>query len=471
MEVEKTVILQINDSITARAAALRIDPQDALLPMGFLLDRYLLHAPIDRLIQEGNITKRSADALFSLQDLVYASSDNGHLMGMFAGIKFKQMDQSIDLGEVAQLETARAGDTEVPVINLTIERTNVGYDRNWRGFHKRKWRWHTDAYSSFVQTTLESECGQADAAAMLQLDSKEQKLKFLRVLARKIWESDFESYSRFIGDKLIYKTGDETLRNIIDGAGGICSEKVQALKFLTDNFGLDSEYVLAGDNARAPVPVNRLRELLTTFDFRFSKRYMRYWQHLALVYDIDDTPVLVDATNGNIPFLFLQGDAAESLLSHQPEIFIEVRMVEFPEKFYYHRVPQDVPENLLFALEGWIPDADMVQVFDNELGLYVSQDFFLTPIPFRNEREFSKLSEEYLQVCRRANLECSVSRDWSLDSPLGQRFVDQEPQVSERIMQGHEHLLHRYNKWDGPGHDSGLVVIKLRDRGDVVSQV
>ena len=471
MEVEKTVILQINDSITARAAALRIDPQDALLPMGFLLDRYLLHAPIDRLIQEGNITKRSADALFSLQDLVYASSDNGHLMGMFAGINFKQMDQSIDLGEVAQLETARAGDTEVPVINLTIERTNVGYDRNWRGFHKRKWRWHTDAYSSFVQTTLESECGQADAAAMLQLDSKEQKLKFLRVLARKIWESDFESYSRFIGDKLIYKTGDETLRNIIDGAGGICSEKVQALKFLTDNFGLDSEYVLAGDNARAPVPVNRLRELLTTFDFRFSKRYMRYWQHLALVYDIDGTPVLVDATNGNIPFLFLQGDAAERLLSHQPEIFIEVRMVEFPEKFYYHRVPQDVPENLLFALEGWIPDADMVQVFDNELGLYVSQDFFLTPIPFRNEREFSKLSEEYLQVCRRADLECSVSRDWSLDSPLGQRFVDQEPQVSEKIMQGHEHLLHRYNKWDGPGHDSGLVVIKLRDRGDVVSQV
>ena len=56
MQAEKTVILQINDSLTARAAALRIDPQDALLPLGLLLDQYLLHAPIDRLIQEGGIT-------------------------------------------------------------------------------------------------------------------------------------------------------------------------------------------------------------------------------------------------------------------------------------------------------------------------------------------------------------------------------------------------------------------------------
>ena len=82
--------------------------------MGLLLNRYLKHAPIDRLIQEGNITKRSADALFALQDLVYASSDNGHLMGMFTGINFQQMDQSIDLGEVLQLETALAGETRSP---------------------------------------------------------------------------------------------------------------------------------------------------------------------------------------------------------------------------------------------------------------------------------------------------------------------------------------------------------------------
>ena len=469
MAAEKAVILQINDSMTARSAALRIDQQDALLPLGLLLDRCLLHAPIDRLIQQGSITERSADALFALQDLVYASSDNGQLMGMFAGINFKQKDRSIHLGEVPKLETGQAGEIQVSVIDLTLERTNVGYDRNWRGFHQRKWQRHTDAYSSFVQTTLESECSHADADAILQLDSKEKKLTFLRVLARRIWESEFENYSRFIGNKLIYKTGDETLRNIIGGAGGICSEKVQALKFLTDNFGLESEYVLAGVNARAPVPVARLRELLTTFDFRFSKRYMRYWQHLALVYDIDGTPVLVDATNGNIPFLFLKGDAAERLLRHQPETFMEVRMIEFPENFYYHRVPQDVPENLLFALEGWIPDADMVQIFDNELGLYLSKDFFVAPIPFKNEAEFSQLSQEYLDVCRRANLECSVNNDWSLNSPVGLRFLDQEPLVSEKVMLAKEHLLYRYNKWDGPGHQSGLVVIELRDRGEAVS--
>ena len=100
MTAVKNVILQIDDSITGRAAALRIDRQDAQLPLGLLLDRYLFHPPLDRLTQEGGITERSADTLFSLQDLVYASSDSGQLMAMFAGIKFQQMDRLIDLGEV-----------------------------------------------------------------------------------------------------------------------------------------------------------------------------------------------------------------------------------------------------------------------------------------------------------------------------------------------------------------------------------
>ena len=470
MATANTVLLQIHDSITDRAAALRIDQREALVPLGVLLDQYLLHVPIDNLLQDGRITDRSADVLFALQDLVYASTDNGQLLDMVSGINFKVRDQFVDLSDIAQLERTRIGGVEVSVIDLTLDRTNVGYDRNWRGFHRRRWQRHADTYSAFVESTLESKCGRAEAEAILQLDSKEHKLKLLRLLAGKIWESDFESYSRFIDNQFIYKTGDETIRNIMEGAGGICSEKVQALKFITDNYGLESEYILAGDNTRLPVPVNKLRELLTTFDFRFSKRYMRYWQHIALVYDIDGTPVLVDATNGNIPFLFLRDTAAERLLDHEPKASIKVRMVECQENFYYHRVPQDVPENLLFALEGWIPDADMVQVFDNELGLYLSEEFFVTPIPFRNEKEFNKISQEYHDVCRRSNLECSINEDWSLGSPLGQAFQQREPRVSEKILLAREHLLYRYNKWDGPGHESGLVVIKLRNRDVALRQ-
>ena len=100
MTAVKNVILQINDSITGRAAALRLDRQDAQLPLGLLLDRYLLHPPLDRLTREGGITERSADTLFALQDLVYASSDSGQLMAMFAGVKFQQMDRPIEGGQL-----------------------------------------------------------------------------------------------------------------------------------------------------------------------------------------------------------------------------------------------------------------------------------------------------------------------------------------------------------------------------------
>ena len=462
MDATTPVLLQINDSITRRASALRIHQQDTAISLGLLLDKYLLHAPIDQLVREGRTTPRSADTLFALQDLVYASSNSGRLLDMFTGIVFTQQGQSVDLNDPPVLEAAVVGENNVSVIDLTIDRTNVGYHRNWRGFHHRRWQRRASAYMAFVRLTLESQFNAGEADSILQLDTTERKLKFLKALARHVWDSDFENYSRFIGDKLIFKSGDETIRNIADGGGGICSEKVQALKFLTDHFGLESEYIIAGDNAQAPVPVDKLRELLTTLEFRFSKRYMRYWQHTALLYDIDGTLVLVDATNGNIPFLFLRDDAAERLLGYQDKTPVKVRMVEFEENFYYHRVPQDVPENLFFALEGWIPDADMMQVFDNELGLFLSSEFFVSPVPYVNEKEFDQLKEKYLKVCHRANLECSVNRQWDFDSPLGETFVAMEPGVSQKILLGKDHLLQRYNEWDGPGHESGLVIIRVR---------
>ena len=465
MDNLRPVILQLTDSVTTRAAAVRIGARDLELPLTSLLEKWLKHVPLDRLLQDGGTTSRSASTLFALQDLVYATNDNGRLMDMFPGVAFRQMGKLVRGSQVPQVQDSHSGETPVSVIDLTIDRTNVGYDRNWTGFHKRRWDRNAAMYASFVRDTLEEKCGPAEADSILQLDSQERKLRFLQVLAERVWESDFENYSRFVGDKLIFKSGDETVRNMMAGAGGICTEKVQALKFFTDHFGLASEYVISGDATPNPVPVAKLRELLTTFDFRFAKRYMRYWQHIALLYDVDGVQVLVDATNGNIPFLFLPGGEAQRFLGYENKPSIKVRMVESQEEFYYHRVPQDIPLNLLFALEGWIPDADMLQVFDNELGLYLSRDFFVTPIPYKSDRGYDRLKNEYLKVCQRANFDCWVSRRWELESPLGEAFLAAEPRVGQQILMGQEHLLRRYNAWDGPGHESGLAIIGLSGSG------
>ena len=384
------LILQLADLVSTRKCAMRINSDEGSRTLGCLLDKYVKHAPMRELLRGSWITPNSADSLFAIQDLLYASSDNGQLLDMFSGVAFKQGDRLIEPEEAPACQLASVDGRDVWVIDLAIDRTNCDYDRNWTGFHARKWLRDPDKYAGFVHDTLAGSLGLAEAESVLGMDSTAKKLTLLEVLAKRVWESQFENYSRFVGRKLVYKSGDETIDNIMDGAGAICSEKVQALKFLTDHYGLTSEYIIAGGNAVGTAPVDKLRELLVTFDFRFAKRYMRFWQHTALLYDVDGVRVLVDATNGNIPFLFLQDQEAEWVLGDMDKQPVPVKMIEFEEDFYYHRVPQDIPENLFFALEGWMPYTDLMQVFDNELGLYLSSDFYVTPLPFTTEREFEQ---------------------------------------------------------------------------------
>ena len=462
MEENRNRILQLTDTVSGRRCAVRIDPEDSTLPLRPLLERYLKEPDLPPLLADKRITEESAEILASVQDLVYVSSDEGLLHGIFDGVAFRQNSRAVGLDDVPVALPVRADETELLLIDLEIDRASVGYDRNWVGFNRRRWAMRADIYSAFVRSCLEEAYGLAEAEAIMELGSTAHKVKLVRALAERIWRSDFESYSRFVGRRLVYKSGDETVRNVIGGGGGICSEKVQALKFLTDHFGLSSEFILAGADTAGPVPEGRLRELLSTFDFSFAKRYMRYWQHTALLYAIDDRSILVDDTNGNIPFLFLENGAAERLLGYEAKSPVKVTMAVNEEDFYYHRVSQDVPESLFFAMEGWIPHVDLVQVFDNELGLYISKDFMVTPLVYKSASTYEKLRRQYTEVCQRSGLLCDVAPDWTLDSPLGQGLAEGDPRVADKVLESRDHLLDRYDDCHGPGHDAGLVVIGLR---------
>ena len=464
MQEARNTVLQVTDAVSARRFAVRIDAEDLDMPLSELLQRYLKSPPTERLVLERRITESSAETLASIQDLVYMCDDQGMLHGMFSGVEFRQGARAIAPDEAPTGERVQIGEKDALLLDVAIDRTNVGYDRNWVGFNRRRWMARPESYSDFVLSCLEERLGLSEAQAVLQLDTAENKLRLVEALARRVWESDFENYSRFVGRKLVYKSGDETVRNIMEGGGGICSEKVQALKFLTDHYGLESEVVLAGPDVPGPVPEPRLRELLTTFDFRFSKRYMRYWQHTALLYNVDGTSVLVDDTNGNIPFLFVKDSEADRLLGYETKPPVKVNMAVTEEDFYYHRVSQDIPRDLFFAMEGWIPYVDLVQVFDNELGLYISREFMVMPIVYRSARTFDRIRREYETVCQAAGLESTASEEWGLDSAQGEVFVDREPDVAAKVLQARDHLLSRYDEYDGPGHEAGLLVIGLRSR-------
>ena len=454
-------LLQFTDLVSHRTSTLRIFSGDESLNVGNLLDKYLKCPDLPALRSEDRITQSSGDSLLAIQDLIYSISDGGDLVDINRGTIFKENGHVLGLDNVPMKHSVNHNGYNDQVMDVQIDRIDGAYDRNWDGYHKRKWVRNADRYMGFVRSSLEHQYGLEEASNVLNLDSKEQKIEFLRGIGKTIWDSQFENYSRFIGKKILYKSGDETIDNIMGGRGGICSEKVLAMKFITDHYGLESEYLLAGDNAKGPVPLSKLRELLGTFDFRLSKRYMRFWQHTALIYHIDEIDVVIDVTNGNIPFLFLENDDVNRLLDYPTQVPIVVKMMESEEHFFYHKVPQDIPQNLFFALEGWWEYSDLMQVFENELGMYLNSQYYITPIVFKDHNEFEIAKSEYNTICYKFGLDIGVSEDWSFDSELGSQFSNEEPDTSANILMAESHLLARLDECDGPGHRSGLVIIKM----------
>ena len=118
-------------------------------------------------------------------------------------------------------------------------------------------------------------------------------------------------------------------------------------------------------------------------------------------------------------------------------------------------------------MEGWIPEADLIQVFENELGLIITERFFVTAIPNKNQREFLDLERRYKVACEKVGLPCVVSEEWTLDSEIGRQFTQRHPFASRQVLASRQHLLSRYNDSEGSFHEAGLVLVGLENRRDV----
>ena len=440
--------LRWSDYLTGKTCTLRVEPEDIRTPIRQLVSEYLAVGDADRLVSDRRLLPDSLDSFQALQDISLTLSDDGRLGALIPGTVLRNGPRELNQDQSAPYEVVLLGDSYVHLLEVSIDRSDTGYTRNWTGFNRRRWDRNSDRFEQFVESA--TDCGQ------------ESELDLLRLLAREIWNSPFENYSRFTGQRIPYKTADETLLNIIEGRGAICSEKVQALKFITDMHGLESSYVFAGPDALGKLPSGDLRHLLETFDFRGSRHIMRFWQHLALEYVIEEQRILVDATNGNIPFLFLDGPECDALLDSDFPRPVPVRMGTYSENFYYHRAPGDLALDLCYAMENYIPEIDLVQVFDNELGLVITPEFLVAPVPYKSEDDFQELNALYERLAAPDDLKLDVNSEWRLDTPLGESFSEYEPEAADAILDSHDHLLERYDLFEGFGHQMGLAIVKLK---------
>ena len=446
------VFLRWTDYLTRRSVVVRVEPDDAGAPVERLAREYLAVGDVDSLAARRLLLPESAAEFRAFQDVTLTLSDSGAVGGLPPGSALRHGARELSPEGAAPVKTALLGDAPVRLLDVSIDRSDADYSRNWKGFNRRRWEANEGVFRDFVR----------DATG--GLDAEEDGMEFLRRLAKAVWDSPFENYSRFSGAGLAYKTADETLLNIIGGDGAICSEKVQALKLAADFHGFESGYALAGPDTPGRLPEGRLRYILDTFDFRGGRQAMRYWQHIALEFAVDGTRALVDATNGNIPFVFALGRERDALLDDDAPAPLRVRMGAYPEDFYYHRAPDGLALDLCYAMENFIPEIDLTQVFDNELGLTITPDFLVTPVPFRTDEEFAELRGLYAGLASPLKLEFRVSEEWELDGRLGEAFRAAEPRAAERVTESRDRLLERYEFFEGAGYEMGLAIVCLRER-------
>ena len=433
-------ILQLTDFPNRFRCAMKVDPEE-FHSFEELLDRYV------GVIDEEGMTPESIKNLNVIQDCIYKIDDDGELLALYEGLVIRQDDDAVDLGDEPAFQLVQSEDSpDFMLLDLVIDRSQITEEGNFYGYNIRKWGKNRAVFERFIRECLVGEYG-SKADGILRLETLEDQKRFLRGVGKKIWEADFELYSRFIGDKLWFKAPEETLHSIIAGRGGTCTEKAAAMKLISDAYGFKSEYVLGGPGARGPFPADALREMLETFDFELGKKYMIYWEHIALLYDLEAEDVLMDVSGGNIPFLFLTDGEIAELLREDNKKSVTVKMVMRDEEFYYHVTPQDIPEYLLEAMQDWIDDVDLIHVFDDGLGLLIREDYYVWPVMYRDEDEKMTAYNWWLEIKEKQNFPAAELLDnFSLPGPIVNDFKEKYPQKYVDIIEAYDYLVERYNE-------------------------
>lgn len=392
-------VVLLVEGTTRQRAAIGVDPEQTRVVADALA---LFRRPPGELLAEGRLREAGVAPFLELGECLFVVAADGELGALRDRLRFLRGPEPVGPGAPLLFERRPmpGGEREVMLAELTIDRRDVEYDRDWRAYHLRKRRQAAAELEAFLLDAAAPRLGTARAeAALASGDGRDRALLF-EAAARRIFEAPFELYSRFVGERRLIKDGLATLRNIAAGHGGACSEKAQAVRLLADALELPASYVLAGPNTRGEVPVDTLLQILETFEVQYTSAAQAFWNHLAVLVEVGGEEVLVDASNGNIPFLWVRGEELAALLDRRGRTRRGVahRYVVGADELFYHRVDQRVPERLLFALElGWAdPHIDLVQALDDELGLMSMPDLWVGVLAFRDEAEQRTLREWYL---------------------------------------------------------------------------
>ncbi len=222
------------------------------------------------------------------------------------------------------------------------------------------------------------------------------RMRVLYRLAHLIYQAPFENVSKVIEGRGM-RSGLEMWRNIALGRGGMCAEKAWALKFVCDVLGVHNAPVFG---TATPLPDDletRLEQLVA----HGSAESLGIWlQHHLLELRLDGRRIVADVANGNMPLLFLTGaDAAARLRAG-----VRARMVYHTEKLMLTRASALAGDTMLVYSQYRVPDLTYQFVFEQGLGLQITDSLFLGVALDWHDQRSGELQQYYSNCARRLGL-------------------------------------------------------------------
>lgn len=437
MTEELAHFVEITDKWSKRRFALKLDSSTQFATHSDFINylNSLQQSDINELIENGKLGKVGEKGLEDIRTALFEIKDDGNLGNMFNEIKIKQKGRTLEMNSAIKFEhitTGKEGYSDIFISSLILDRDNLPFTRNWDGFYKRRWELNPQ-FKEYVESIVSSKYGEK-AEQVLSLETFDDKIDFLKAISEVIYNTPYEIYSRFIGRNLRFKNGPDTLESIMENRGGNCSEKASALDFIAYNYGIAGQIISAGDNATGSFPNKTLRRALDDFEFSFKDNAQRYWSHYANYFEIDEVPILIDATGGPIPFLFCVGDEVEEYLSQKKAL--PVLFVSREENYYYHRSPSDIIYDLLFTMEAFLPDMDIYHVFGPEeendpFGFIITNNLWICPTAYKTTEEYSTNKKLWLEWAQESvhvtNIEIYPNMNSSSEKKILQRIEEENP--------------------------------------------
>lgn len=201
-----------------------------------------------------------------------------------------------------------------------------------------------------------------------ELDAPNQ-LCFLHCIAQLVHGAPFENISKII-DGVQLRSGYEMWSNMAADFGGVCAEKTAAFKFICDILSVPTHAVIG---SRSPIPKDFEPQLGAYIDSHGEGESPIHVCHYLIEVVIDSKRYLVDVTNGNVPFMFLdEADSAKLL-----QAGFRSRMVYRVERLHMARVSNWVGDALLTLSEYHVPDLHLQYIFEQGLGLHISRNAYV----------------------------------------------------------------------------------------------